>query len=193
MRISFYFDPICPWCWTTARWLIEVRESRDISIDWRTFSLAIKNQDLAGQDRWRAAQEEGLRALRLVEVARAVSGPDVVEDLYKAMADQWHAQKERTFDLDLVLKAAGVESVSAAVADDVAWNELIESSMAGAMAIVGEDVGVPLVVFEGSEPAGFFGPIMSPAPTGEDAAVAFDHLLGLASIPGFYELKRSRT
>ena len=117
----------------------------------------------------------------------------MVEDLYKAMAEQWHAKKERTFDLELVLKTAGVESVSAAVADDVAWDELIESSMAGAMAVVGEDVGVPLIVFEGSEPRGFYGPIMSPAPTGEDAAVAFDHLLGLASIPGFYELKRSRT
>ena len=193
MRISFYFDPICPWCWTTARWLIEVRGSRDISIDWRTFSLAIKNQDLAGQERWRAAQDEGLKALRLVEVARAVSGPEVVEDLYKAMADQWHSKGERTFDLNLVLEAAGVDSVSVEVADDAAWDELIESSMTGAMEVVGEDVGVPLIVFEGSEPRGFYGPIMSPAPTGEEAAVAFDHLLGLASIPGFYELKRSRT
>ena len=78
-------------------------------------------------------------------------------------------------------------------ADDAAWEELIESSMTGAMEVVGEDVGVPLIVFEGSEPRGFYGPIMSPAPTGEEAAVAFDHLLGLASIPGFYELKRSRT
>lgn len=193
MRISFYFDPICPWCWTTACWLIDVRESRDIAIDWRTFSLAIKNRDVAGQERWQAAQDEGLRALRLVEVARATTGPDVIEGLYRAMADQWHTQGLRTFDLGLVLEAAGVDYLSASVADDAAWDALIESSMAGATAVVGDDVGVPLIVFEGSDPRGFYGPIMSAAPTGEEAAVAFDHLLGLASIPGFYELKRSRT
>ena len=39
----------------------------------------------------------------------------------------------------------------------------------------------------------FFGPVVTPAPTGEDAGRLYDGVLAVASIPGFYELKRSRT
>ena len=35
--------------------------------------------------------------------------------------------------------------------------------------------------------------VVTPAPTGEDAGRLYDGVLAVASIPGFYELKRSRT
>ena len=33
-RISFYYDPSCPWCWITSRWLTEVQTEREIEIEW---------------------------------------------------------------------------------------------------------------------------------------------------------------
>ena len=44
-KIDFYFDPGCPWCWNTSRWLKEVQKSEAIDITWKPFSLYIKNAD----------------------------------------------------------------------------------------------------------------------------------------------------
>jgi len=43
------------------------------------------------------------------------------------------------------------------------------------------------------ERVGFFGPVVSPAPVGEAAGQLWDGVLLLAGVPGFYELKRTRT
>jgi len=39
----------------------------------------------------------------------------------------------------------------------------------------------------------FFGPVISPAPKGEEAGKLWDGVVGVASYPGFFEIKRSRT
>ena len=59
-----------------------------------------------------------------------------------------------------------------------------------AIGVVGDDVGVPILVFDGE--VGLCGPVMEPVPTGEDALALWDHVVALAQTPGLYELKRSR-
>jgi len=39
----------------------------------------------------------------------------------------------------------------------------------------------------------FFGPVVTPAPTGEAAGRLWDGVLLVAGTPGFYEIKRTRT
>jgi hypothetical protein len=55
---------------------------------------------------------------------------------------------------------------------------------------VGFDVGTP-VIHVGD--IAFFGPVVTPAPTGEAAGTLFDGVVAVASTPGFYELKRTRS
>ncbi|MDQ1538905.1 MAG: hypothetical protein QOE58_3298, partial [Actinomycetota bacterium] len=52
------------------------------------------------------------------------------------------------------------------------------------------DVGTPVV---SAANVAFFGPVVSPAPTGEDAGRLWDGCLLVAATPGFFELKRTRT
>ena len=60
-----------------------------------------------------------------------------------------------------------------------------------ALALTGKDVGTPIIHF--SPPAGtaIFGPVISGLPSDEEAVALWDNVIGLASFPGFAELKRS--
>ncbi len=189
MRVSFYFDPVCPWCWVTARWLMDVRERRSLEIDWRSFSLAMKNEVDDSPNRWAGAQQEGRRALRVAEAVRSQVGPDPVERLYVEMSRRWHHDGERVFELRSVLTAADLDPSLAAAADDASWDEPIEASMAEALARAGEDVGVPIIVLDGR---GFYGPILSEVPTPDAGDELFDHLDRITRLPSFFELKRGR-
>ena len=55
---------------------------------------------------------------------------------------------------------------------------------------VGFDVGTPVIHVNGEA---IFGPVVTPAPKGEEAGRLLDGVIAVMSIPGFYELKRSRT
>ena len=32
---TFFFDPLCPWTWVTARWLVDVADRRGFPVAWR--------------------------------------------------------------------------------------------------------------------------------------------------------------
>jgi hypothetical protein len=48
----------------------------------------------------------------------------------------------------------------------------------------------PVIAVGGSA---FFGPVISPAPKGEQAAALWDGVVAVAAYDGFFEIKRSRT
>jgi len=92
------------------------------------------------------------------------------------------------------VEAAGLDPSFVSAADDERWDDEIRASMTEATEHVGTDVGVPILVFrDGETVGGISGPVVSPAPTGDDALAVWDSVVGLAFSPGFFELKRSRT
>ncbi len=141
--------------------------------------------------RYREQHQVGLRALRVVEAVRAEFGDGAVEDLYTELGRRIHHDEQQPLDLAGALAAADLDDSCVAAADDERWDPAIEASMQSALEVVGDDAGVPIVVLDGA--GGYFGPIMSPAPTGAAAVEVFDHLQALVAVPGFYELKRTRT
>ncbi len=191
MKVDFFFDPICPWCWITSRWLHDVAGQREIDISWRSFSLAIKNADQEWSERARLAYETGLAGLRAVEAVRDELGNDAVGELYGELGRRYHIERERPIDIDAAIAAAGLPLALAEAATDAGWDTVIESSMKEAIELVGDDIGVPTIVFDGRH--GFFGPVLSPAPTGSDAVELFDLVAALARREDFFELKRGRS
>lgn len=190
MRVEFYFDPVCPWCWETAKWIIEVRELRPIELDWLPFSLALKNRGSEQDEGWAAVQDDGRRALRVIEWARAEYGPVAVQPLYLHLAGRRHEDRQRSFDFVSAFQEVGLAPAPPEIAEDDDWDDVIEHSMSRALEVVGDDVGVPILVFP--DGVGLYGPIIGPAPTGEAAARLFDTTVQLAHSPEFFELKRSR-
>jgi hypothetical protein len=96
--------------------------------------------------------------------------------------------------LDLVREVAvklGLPAEDAvAAASEESWDGPILEDHAAAMALVGDQVGSPVIALE--DGAAFFGPVLRRAPVGEAAGRVWDGCVLLASEPDFFELKRSR-
>lgn len=198
MNVSFYFDPACPWCWVTSRWLTDVASQRDVSIDWRPFSLAMKNGEL-GKDENELSQYgvshlRSHRVLRVIEAAVAAGGDR--GKLYSDIGKMHHVEGYDYTDteIELMLSLSQLDPALAQAADDESYDQKLHQSLEQAIDTVGDDVGVPLIVFEtdDNQKVGYFGPVLMRQPTGQDALDLWDGLSKLASAKDFYELKRSR-
>lgn len=190
-QVNMWFDSTCPWAWMTSRWLLEVEKVRDVKVDFHVMSLSVLNE---GRDLPEQYAEMMRKARPLARVALAVQRehPDKLSAYYTAIGTRLHPGGEEVGD----------ETVSAALADaglpaqlieaghtDAADDEL-EASHHEGMDPVGDEVGTPVVHLNGMA---LFGPVISPAPKGEEAGELFDGFAKLTAYPGFFEAKRTRT
>ena len=189
---EFWFDPLCPWAWMASRWGMEVEQVRPVDITWSVMSLSVLNEGRDLSEDYRALMDSGWGPVRVVIAARQAHGDDVVKPLYDAMGTRIHLQGEK--DLATVIEGAlaevGLEPELARFADSDEHDEELRASHQRAMDLVGDDVGTPVIAVNGEA---FFGPVASPAPKGEAAGRLWDGCVLVASTPGFFELKRTRT
>ncbi len=171
-------------------------EGRDFLIRWRAFSLHLKNEGVEIPEPYAQMERASHRALRVMEAVRRGEGEDAVGPLYTAVGRRIHHDGHNPLsDVDDVVAASGLDRRYARAADDESWDQVIRRSMDEALGLAGEDVGSPVLAFAPNDgpPVGFFGPIVSPPPTGTAGLQLWDGLAVVAAVPGFYELKRSRS
>jgi hypothetical protein len=130
--------------------------------------------------------------VRVLIAAEQRHGNGVVEPLYSAMGTRIHIKGEKDMDEVIAnsLADAGLEEDLAKAAVDPAIDEALRESHFTGMNPVGFDVGTP-VIHVGD--VAFFGPVVTRAPKGEAAGRLYDGVIAVASTPGFFELKRTRT
>lgn len=190
--VDFWFDPACPWAWMTSRWMDEVARVRDVEVRWHVMSLSVLNEGRDLPAGYRELMDASWGPVRVLVAAARDHGDQVLKPLYDAMGTRRHPGG-RT-DTDAIVRESLTEvGLPAALADVAAGEEvddLLRASHARAMDLVGDEVGTPVVAIDG---VGYFGPVITPAPRGEDAGRLFDGLALVTSVPGFYELKRTRT
>ncbi len=184
----------------TARWVVdEVLPERDLHITWQPISLLEKNQPPPDSEYY-AASLQTHKYLRVMEAIRA-SGEadgdvrDPVFEFYWELGRRIHHDKELHVDLPDVLSTIGVDTALAGAFDDETWDAEIKTRMAAGLALTGDDVGTPLIAFDdvNGQRIGLFGPVITRVPDRRDSLQLWDAFVTLGRIPGFWEVKRTRT
>lgn len=196
-EVDIWVDPMCPWAWMTAQWLLEVEKVREVRARFNIMSLSYLNDGRDGlSDDYRKMMENGWGPVRLAIAVEQEGGKEALREYYLKLATLRHNLK-RGFSSSAykqAVEAAGLSPDLVERADDASLDEALKKSHHAGMDAVGSDVGTPVIHFprKGGGFSAYFGPVITPPPTGEEAGLLWDGLLALAQVDGFYELKRSR-
>jgi len=196
VAVDMYFDPVCPWAWLTSRWLLEVERVRPVDVRFRVMSLSVLNEGRDMPEQYVELLRKAWGPVRVCIAAEQRYGTDVLRNLYTALGTRIHVEKGEP-DRELCAAAltdVGLDPALADAVDSTEYDAALRASHEAGMKPVGLDVGTPVIHAPGpdGEPIAFFGPVVTPAPTGEAAGRLWDGVLLVAGTPGFYELKRTR-
>ncbi len=170
---------------------------------WRFISLAVLNEQQTADwytPEYRRGHVAGLECLRVADAVRLAEGNDAVGRLYTALGTGIHVERQReglrngtAAFIAASLDRAGIDRGYAEHHLDDTHDAHIRAETALALERTGKDVGTPIITFRpgADNENSLFGPVISKAPTGEDAVKLWDAIELIATSPGFAELKRS--
>jgi 2-hydroxychromene-2-carboxylate isomerase len=193
-QVDFHFDVMCPWAYQTSKWIRDVERHRDVQVTWRFFSLEEVNRQEGKKHPWEREWSYGWSMLRVAALLRR--GPDGNRDV-----DRFYAATGRALHDDGV-KVHTREGVASVLTELGLHPGLVDDALADQS--THDDVradhqrvldlggfGVPTLVLDGSTT--LFGPVVTPAPTGEEAGRLWDLVSAWDEFPHLYEVRRPKT
>lgn len=178
----------------TARWVVDIAPERDIHVRWLPISLYFKNEpppEAKGHDRVLHTH----KLMRVMESIRSTEGDDAVGPYYWELGRRIHHDRELGVTAAEALAATGLDPAHADAYDDESWDEPLRAFMDDGLSLAGDDIGTPILGFvnEDGDRVGYFGPVITRVPNRERSLRLWDGLMTMSIIPGFWELKRTRT
>jgi len=166
---------------------------RDVDLAFHVMSLAVLNEGRTlDEDYQRRMSTEAWYGARAAIAVEERYGSAVLLDFYTALGTRYHplAEPRTPETVRAALADVGLDETIADDCTTTKWDAALRASHHAGMDPVGMDVGTPVIRIGD---VSIFGPVLSPAPTGEAAGALFDGVVGVMSYPGFFELKRTRT
>ncbi len=191
--VDLWFDPLCPWAWMTSRWLLEVEKVRPVKAVFHVMSLSVLNEGRDLREEYRAKMDAGWRGVRVALAVEEKYGSDKLAEYYTAIGTRIHPGGEDGSEratIEAALSEVGLPTELADAGWTDANDEALKRSHHEGMDPVGDEVGTPVIHINGEA---LFGPVISPAPKGEQAGRLFDGFSLLTEYDGFFEAKRTRT
>jgi predicted DsbA family dithiol-disulfide isomerase len=189
--VWLYVDPICPWCYQTARWARRLQELDVVELSWGFFSLEVQN---AGEGVDILTHTRSVPALRVALFVREQLGQAAAGAVYAALGAAMHERDEQLKLLSTItasLADAGVDPEYArrALADEGTARRLFDEHRR----LSERGFGVPTLVLDRPDGPAMFGPVIPRVPGDDDARELFEHTAWLIRNPNVFELKRTRT
>ena len=191
-KVDLWFDPLCPWAWMTSRWLLEVEKVRDIDLRFHVMSLSVLNEGRDLDPGYRASMDAGWAGVRVAMAVERAHGQQALRDFYTAIGTRYHpgGQEQGRAAIEGALADVGLATSLADLGETDEHDDELRRSHHEGMDPVGDEVGTPVIHLNGK---GLFGPVISPAPKGDQAGRLFDGFALVTEYEGFFELKRTRT
>jgi len=173
-----------------------VSGDRDINVEWKPFSLALKNDELTNDVTPHSKNHrDAHRLLRVMTAAHAKHNTPLI-DMYTSTGISHHVAG-MAIDDELIAGMLEEYKLPASLveqADNDNYDDQLQKTLTEATDIAGQDIGVPTIVFTAKDGSkqGFFGPVLQELPDKAEALELWDGLSKLATNTSFYELKRSR-
>ncbi|MBT2453058.1 disulfide bond formation protein DsbA [Streptomyces sp. ISL-43] len=186
-----YFDPACPFAWVTSRWLLEVERLQPIDLQFRIMSLSVLNEHRELEPWYREFNDRAWGPARVCAAVEVLHGNTVLRELYTALGERIHVGRNKDYDAVVTesLDALGLPASLAKAAHTDEFDAALRAGHRAGQEAVGEETGTPVITVDG---AGFFGPVLTAVPRGEEAVRLFQATRTLAGIGAFAELKRGR-
>ncbi len=192
MQLEFFFDPMCPWAYQTSVWIRDVRTRRPLDITWRFFSLEEVNRPEGKRHPWERPLAYGWTPMRVAAWLRRID-MSLCDRWYEACGAALHEHGRRFYDREVALElladiGAPANAWDDAIADETTHDD-VKLDHDEAIAFAG--FGVPILVFPTGKP--LFGPVVVPAPTGEQADALWDLCVAYTRVEGLWEIKTPKT
>lgn len=191
--VDFYFDTMCPYAHQTSLWIREVQRLTNLRVNWKFFSLEVVNHVAGKKMPWERDIAFGWTPLRIAAWLRRIDN-DLCGAWYLASANALHIEGKRPYEpgtarelLDAI--GAPADTWEKALADSTTHDE-VRRDHDHAVGTLG-GFGVPIIV--PTTGRAIFGPVIVPAPTGDDALRLWDLTIGMSQFPHLYEIKVPKT
>lgn len=188
-EIELYVDPVCPFGWVSAQWLLTATSTADTKVTLRQMNLATLNE---GQDLDPDRQPMMDRSRNLGRVFAAVTehyGAEGFARLYQEFGTRTHIHHEpadaRT--LAAALSALGMDPSLSDAAEDPSLDDAVCRAHQASQQALGDRGGCPIVVVDGR---GFFGPVLTEIPAERQGLDLLEALLTIAATPAFATVQR---
>ena len=126
-RVDFWMDPLCPWSWLTAEWLVEVQGQAPLEVTWGVMSLSVLNEGADLPPEWDEFRTQAWGPVRVLEAALQQAGQAAFMPLVRGIAQRWHVEERR--DLPAILDEAVAECGLPASVAAAAWTDDLDEAV----------------------------------------------------------------